>query len=392
MLALQTIPKGADFYLDGQKIGQSPVNLDELIIGEHQIEIKKEGYQIIQETIQITEGQTLSKSYQLNSKKTVQIITQPKNAQVNLNGKACGKSPLTIDLPMGKNTISVSKDHYETLYTFFDVLDIKSDYSFVLEMEKHQLKIESRPKNALIYLDGDSLGKGSVTTRLAKGTYKVEVSKRACITRKTNISMGNSDKTKKLRLAPEGLLHIGYQNGEHWDGFDFGFSFNRFYFGFSYSGISNHVPDLSIALQNVSSFDVPGLPFNDPFDYFIYDVQEQESSSAGYVACVNLGYRLYRPISLIGTLGYGFDELKSIEYVYLADQDYNDASGNTVIDKGAFYSGEAVKEKFQSVVLGMILPVRLGNSLGVYFKGEYWLDPHFERSYTFGVGILYSSF
>ncbi len=60
-----------------------------------------------------------------------------------------------------------------------------------------------------------------------------------------------------------------------------------------------HESDLSLKLQNVSSSEVLGLPFINPVDYSIYEVEDGESSSAGYVAGINLGFRLYRPVGLI---------------------------------------------------------------------------------------------
>lgn len=56
-LRVETQPFQADIYLDGKNVGKTPKMLPEVIIGNHKIEVKMEGYENLSTTQAITEGQ-----------------------------------------------------------------------------------------------------------------------------------------------------------------------------------------------------------------------------------------------------------------------------------------------------------------------------------------------
>ncbi len=53
-------PIGSDIYLDGKKIGTTPSMYNDILVGNHTIEIKKSGYTSETKTVTISEGQTAS--------------------------------------------------------------------------------------------------------------------------------------------------------------------------------------------------------------------------------------------------------------------------------------------------------------------------------------------
>ena len=57
-LSVNYKPFGADVYVDGMKLGQSPRVFNGLLIGNHQVEVRKEGYTTDRKTVIISEGQT----------------------------------------------------------------------------------------------------------------------------------------------------------------------------------------------------------------------------------------------------------------------------------------------------------------------------------------------
>ena len=59
-LSVNYKPFGADIYVDGKKLGQSPRVFNGLLVGNHQVEIKKDGYTTDSKTVIISEGQTTS--------------------------------------------------------------------------------------------------------------------------------------------------------------------------------------------------------------------------------------------------------------------------------------------------------------------------------------------
>ena len=61
-LSVNYKPFGADVYIDGNKVGQSPRVFNGLLVGNHKVEIKKDGYGTESKQVNILEGQTASLS------------------------------------------------------------------------------------------------------------------------------------------------------------------------------------------------------------------------------------------------------------------------------------------------------------------------------------------
>ncbi len=77
-LNVNYMPANAEVWLDGKKIGTSPDVFRNIIIGSHQLEIKKDGYFSEQKSITIDEGHTSQLSGSLNKITThVKLATSP---------------------------------------------------------------------------------------------------------------------------------------------------------------------------------------------------------------------------------------------------------------------------------------------------------------------------
>ena len=61
-LSVNYKPFGSDVYIDGKKVGQSPRVFNGIMVGNHKVEIKKDGYGTDSKTVSILEGQTASLS------------------------------------------------------------------------------------------------------------------------------------------------------------------------------------------------------------------------------------------------------------------------------------------------------------------------------------------
>lgn len=59
-------PIMADIFVDGKKMGQTPLMLD-LVVGKHKLILQKEGYVTIEKEIEIVEGKSLELSFNLNT-------------------------------------------------------------------------------------------------------------------------------------------------------------------------------------------------------------------------------------------------------------------------------------------------------------------------------------
>ena len=63
---ISSSPAMADIYIDGTKRGQTPQLIDQLLIGQHQLRLSKQGYADYSGTININEGETASVNATIN--------------------------------------------------------------------------------------------------------------------------------------------------------------------------------------------------------------------------------------------------------------------------------------------------------------------------------------
>ena len=72
-LSVNYKPFGADVFIDGKKVGQSPRVFNGILVGNHKVEIKKDGYGTDSKTVSILEGQTASLSGVLTNVDNISI-------------------------------------------------------------------------------------------------------------------------------------------------------------------------------------------------------------------------------------------------------------------------------------------------------------------------------
>ena len=96
-LSVNYKPFGADVYVDGKKLGQSPRVFNGLLVGNHQVEVRKDGYATDRKSVSISEGQTASITGTLVS-----------NAVASSSSNTLGYSSGSSSMASGSNTISIS--------------------------------------------------------------------------------------------------------------------------------------------------------------------------------------------------------------------------------------------------------------------------------------------
>ena len=96
-LSVNYKPFGADVYVDGKKLGQSPRVFNGLLVGNHQVEVRKDGYATDRKSVSISEGQTASITGTLASNAVA-------SSSSNISGYSSGSSSMAS----GSNTISIS--------------------------------------------------------------------------------------------------------------------------------------------------------------------------------------------------------------------------------------------------------------------------------------------
>ena len=97
-LSVNFKPFGSDVYVDGVKVGQSPRVFNGVLVGNHNVEIRKSGYTTSRQTVTISEGQTASISGSLTSSTSSSSANTLSSSGSSLSGNA-----LTIPVKNGIN-------------------------------------------------------------------------------------------------------------------------------------------------------------------------------------------------------------------------------------------------------------------------------------------------
>ena len=100
-LSVNYKPFGAEVYVDGKMFGQSPRVFNGLLVGNHQVEVRKEGYATDKKSVTISEGQTACISGTLASNTASSSNGYASSSSVSSGGNEISipvKNGITIDM------------------------------------------------------------------------------------------------------------------------------------------------------------------------------------------------------------------------------------------------------------------------------------------------------
>lgn len=100
-LSVNYKPFGAEVYVEGKKLGQSPRVFNGLLVGNHQVEVRKDGYATDKKSVTISEGQTASISGTLSSNTASSSNGYASSSSVSSGGNEISipvKNGITIDM------------------------------------------------------------------------------------------------------------------------------------------------------------------------------------------------------------------------------------------------------------------------------------------------------
>jgi hypothetical protein len=108
----------ADVYLDGTKVGVTPLDIKDVKIGEHVVEVKAVGYMPGEEHVVVNAGLTVMRKFELNpeaaSKEVgvLKVVSPVAEAEVVIDGAVVGKVPQEKELAPGEHFVGVNKPGY----------------------------------------------------------------------------------------------------------------------------------------------------------------------------------------------------------------------------------------------------------------------------------------
>jgi len=204
-LSISSEPRGAEVYIDGVKVGITPLNKFSTKPGTHTIKLAKEGYLESDATIDIKEKESKTLSYTLKEKTStttaekdipVSISSNPAGAKVYIDGKEIGTTPIAnYSMKAGTYTLKLIKDGYKEFSQNLTLNSSDTSKTVNIPLEKSSttststsssttttpktgtLSVNSNPTGAKVYINNIYSGITPLTLTLNTGTYTVKITK-----------------------------------------------------------------------------------------------------------------------------------------------------------------------------------------------------------------------
>ncbi len=190
-VSLNTSPQGATLYVNEQQVGRTPLSMD-LLQGRYDFRLEMEDREPQKFSIRVPANQTINLPTRAMEWKhgSLDLRTIPEGAWVTVNGEPLGQTPGTFSLPSKTElNFAVSLlDYEETSFNLILNPDQTVQQTLQLSPLLGELRIETKPTRADIYLDGRIQGLSPLNLELPIGDYDLEVRK-----------AGYTSQTHKLR-------------------------------------------------------------------------------------------------------------------------------------------------------------------------------------------------
>ena len=233
-----------DVYIDRKPAGKTDLMLHALSPGKHKIEVKKEGYQPFETTIDVARGEkhTLHAVLIPNSSckegqcpTDLVVKANVSEGDVYIDRKPAGKTDLMLHaLSPGKHKIEVKKEGYQPFETTIDVARGEKHTLHAVLIPNSSCKegqcptdlvVKANVSGSKVHIDGKLAGPtGPTPYTLSPGKHKIEVAtKKGCPPLETMIDAAAGEKhrlhvvfasRKRSRIVspwPKNPTHAGYR-------------------------------------------------------------------------------------------------------------------------------------------------------------------------------------
>ena len=173
-------PPGAIIFAGDKQVGVTPAII-ELMEGKHQVSVVAEGFSAwdgaVTATPNVAQSLPLINLQPANAK--LQVNSIPRAANVTVDGRYRGQSPISLSLSPGVNyVIGLSKAGYGSSRRQVRLEAAASDSITVdLSARTGRVTVNVIPADATVYVDGRARGTGSNTFDLSSAPHRIEVKK-----------------------------------------------------------------------------------------------------------------------------------------------------------------------------------------------------------------------
>ncbi|HEY5622541.1 MAG TPA: PEGA domain-containing protein [Gammaproteobacteria bacterium] len=177
-VSLTSDPPGAEVFVDGTSVGETPL-VAEVGAGERIVELRLSGYNAWADVISVfaDQPQELPTIELSAADGRVELITDPPDASVSVNGEYRGQTPLTVSLAPGRaHSLTLAKAGYDAIE---QELSVAADSGRTLRLEMTArmgtVEVSSEPAGAQVFVDGEQVGVTPQELTLSALPHRLEI-------------------------------------------------------------------------------------------------------------------------------------------------------------------------------------------------------------------------
>ncbi len=177
-VTVRSEPTGATIFSGDEELGVTPTTV-QLLEGTHELTVAKDGFAAWDGNVVAVPNvaQSLPTITLLAANARLQVNTIPRGANITVNGRYRGQSPLTLSLsPDIDYQIGMSKAGYGVTTRSLRLQSAASEAITVdLSARVGTITLNVEPADATVYVDGQARGTGKTTVRLSSAPHRIEV-------------------------------------------------------------------------------------------------------------------------------------------------------------------------------------------------------------------------
>ena len=204
LLVVVTNPPGAEVFLDGEAVGETPFELPGLATGEYRIAVRHPYYDEVESDLEVSEGAPTRFERELvRATGTLQVTTTPGDAWIEFQGeRLADATPATLaELPAGLLALTLGAPGYTSINVEAEVPkdDIRT-LEFALERAFGTLTLALSPADAEVSLPDLELSYEPGVS-LPEGAHRVTVAKQGFATFTDTIDIAGATR-REIVLEP----------------------------------------------------------------------------------------------------------------------------------------------------------------------------------------------
>lgn len=160
ILVVNSNPNRVAVYLNDKLVGRTTYRTN-LEAGQYRLKLSAPGYADITRNVLVEKNKTLTEEVVLSELPgSLEVITVPAKAEVLLDGKSCGVTPVKLDaIKAGTYTVTINKESFDTVIRQVEI-SRGARQVIELNMTKNTSGIDLvvNPPGVTVYLDGKIIG------------------------------------------------------------------------------------------------------------------------------------------------------------------------------------------------------------------------------------------